>query len=426
MVAISSFALAGFSAVSIDIGNYMLIRQRLQNALDAAALAGAQSLPFDQQGAERLAREFADHNGLEPSDIEPIRFGCLVDVDKEQPGTPEKSDVASLCRRYENRLPEFKCDATSCYRACEFDPTHGSTGCNTIRISATRNVQPFLASLVGFTDPLVARLEGAACRGLCGTPPELDVVMILDRTESLSAEQFENVRDGARSVLDSNFIPELHRFALAMIPPDPARQGDHLLSDLLPSDDQRLRDIIENEIVRAGSDTNLANPVRQAVDLLTGPQARDGATRQIVLLTDGVSDSTQSNPTCEDAFQAAQRADQAGIRVFTIGYFRTESDGKDKCSSKQEAANWQNVEAHELLVRMAVGSVDAESDFPDCGKVENDDGDDFFCAIAEGEAADGRINLTNIFNRIIQEILTRVGSGSSLVDLSAYNRAYTQ
>lgn len=56
------------SALVIDVGRLAVERQKLQNAVDAAALAAASKLP-DAAGAEEAARTYAGLNGVDPSEI---------------------------------------------------------------------------------------------------------------------------------------------------------------------------------------------------------------------------------------------------------------------------------------------------------------------------------------------------------------------
>ncbi|MDP4183362.1 MAG: pilus assembly protein TadG-related protein [Bacillota bacterium] len=58
----------GMSAIVVDIGNVVVERQKLQNAVDSAALAAAQELP-DKQRAIEVANKYIADNGFTPEDI---------------------------------------------------------------------------------------------------------------------------------------------------------------------------------------------------------------------------------------------------------------------------------------------------------------------------------------------------------------------
>jgi len=58
-------AILGFAAMAIDVGIFLHERRDLQNAADAAALAGAAELPESLSEAEAKVHEWADKNGID-------------------------------------------------------------------------------------------------------------------------------------------------------------------------------------------------------------------------------------------------------------------------------------------------------------------------------------------------------------------------
>lgn len=68
IVALVMTALLGFTAFVVDIGAVATEKQKLQNAIDAACLAGAQDLPNTSQAAT-TANNYIQLNGYQPSDI---------------------------------------------------------------------------------------------------------------------------------------------------------------------------------------------------------------------------------------------------------------------------------------------------------------------------------------------------------------------
>jgi Flp pilus assembly protein TadG len=68
VVALTMAVLLGFSALVIDMGALYLEKSRLQSALDAAALAGAQELP-DTAGAASAARKYYAANGCDAAGL---------------------------------------------------------------------------------------------------------------------------------------------------------------------------------------------------------------------------------------------------------------------------------------------------------------------------------------------------------------------
>lgn len=59
----------GMTAFAVDIGLILIEKQKLSDALDAAALAGAQELPRNPQGAELAANNYAQLNGVDNPQI---------------------------------------------------------------------------------------------------------------------------------------------------------------------------------------------------------------------------------------------------------------------------------------------------------------------------------------------------------------------
>jgi hypothetical protein len=73
-VVILMIVLLGCAALAIDVGMLTYEKARLQNACDAAALAGAQELPDDLPAATNKAYYYADENDLPSSEITSIEF----------------------------------------------------------------------------------------------------------------------------------------------------------------------------------------------------------------------------------------------------------------------------------------------------------------------------------------------------------------
>jgi Flp pilus assembly protein TadG len=69
MVALTLVGLFGFTALSVDIGRLATTRRQLQNAADAAALAGAFHLPSDRETAAAKAVDWATRNGLQAFEV---------------------------------------------------------------------------------------------------------------------------------------------------------------------------------------------------------------------------------------------------------------------------------------------------------------------------------------------------------------------
>lgn len=64
ITALAMTAILGFSALVIDIGLIFIERTKLSNAIDAAALAGAQELPSNPEKAIQVAKQYTNKNGI--------------------------------------------------------------------------------------------------------------------------------------------------------------------------------------------------------------------------------------------------------------------------------------------------------------------------------------------------------------------------
>jgi Flp pilus assembly protein TadG len=71
LTTVALVVLLGMAAFVLDVGNWFRTDRRLQGTSDAAALAGAQMLPADPDGARATALEYANKNGGDvlPADI---------------------------------------------------------------------------------------------------------------------------------------------------------------------------------------------------------------------------------------------------------------------------------------------------------------------------------------------------------------------
>ena len=74
--ALAMVVILGFAAMAIDVGVFLHERRDLQNAADAAALAGAAELPESPAEAEAKAHEWADKNGIDIAggELDPVEI----------------------------------------------------------------------------------------------------------------------------------------------------------------------------------------------------------------------------------------------------------------------------------------------------------------------------------------------------------------
>jgi Flp pilus assembly protein TadG len=341
-----------FVAMVVDVGFLVMEKRKTQNALDAAALAGAQELPQDSAAAQDKALEYAVANGLDADELS-IAFECT-------------SQISLIC--------------------------NASAGTyDTIVIEATSKAPVFFGGILGmvgdpgcWTDGCDVSALAAACSGGCGSSTvEVDVVAVVDHTGSMSLTELANAKDGAKAMYKT-FDAQIHDVALAVTPPvDPADYCDTIrrwddpqtwLPVGLTSDYQTSANQIDDFsnlvsttacLDRAsgsgdvpGPHTNLGEPMKAAMDELLN-NGRPNATKGIVFLSDGAANIVDSASAaavgaqgpCDYAAKMADLAKSNGIEIYTIAY-----GADDICDRDDLASPWYNKSATELLEAMATDS----------------------------------------------------------------------
>ena len=88
---LTAAVLFGFTAMAVDVGLILHQRRQLQNAADAAALAGAIELPQSPSLAYDKAQEWAENNGIDVAggdqldiSVDPIDNSVTVRVEREE------------------------------------------------------------------------------------------------------------------------------------------------------------------------------------------------------------------------------------------------------------------------------------------------------------------------------------------------------
>jgi hypothetical protein len=266
--------LLGFTALAVDVGFFLRHKALVQQAVDAAALAAAQELPTDQATAEQLAKDYAEKNGVDPDTIQ-VSFRCTSTY-------------------------TIACDASQ-------------DKWDTIQVSGSLDVPFFFAPVLSlitsedkcFFGTCAVVNSAAGCKGLCGGDPTVpvDVVMILDRTGSMSDGDLANAKNAANTLFDT-FNANFHRVGLAVLgagvseanPCDDALPGvwlpDHLVDDYQYSDGSiSYGSKIVSDVAcldQSSQGTNLGDPMAAAIAELQA-NGRADTTWGIVLLTDGAA-----------------------------------------------------------------------------------------------------------------------------------------
>lgn len=350
-VALLMVVLLGFAALAIDGANLRHIKEREQKAADAAALAGVIHLPDDPAAAQAAAQDIASRNTFTDD-------GATTSVN--------------------------------------IDPSS-----NTLKVTVTRTVTNFFAGVLGIDSSTVSATATAAYERPASVATPVDLVLIIDRTSSMTSTDLANAKNAAKALLRS-LDPAIHHVALGVLGPSQTasscsgaygRSGPlpggvwlaspypaaPLMSDYKNSDNSlnggsqivRTIDCLNTSSVG----TDLTTPVREATSYLAA-NARAGARRGIILMTDGQPNTT-SNP-CQDAEQQATLTKQAGIEMVTIGF--GVNRGAVDCPDVAGAYS-SRPPVTRLLASMAspIDGVPATDQCRTDPAIENSDNDNFFC-----------------------------------------------
>lgn len=435
----------GFAALVIDVGVLRISNARLQNALDAGALAGSALLPDDPNGASAAAYQYAQLNycggrsscsDLPLSDIT-VTFRCVIGG---LSGAPRATDVqAGVCNPGVNHA--FTCNVTGCQNAgsppvnwqADCVPAEGNK-CNTIVLNGRVTVPYHFGPVVGADSGTTQLVTAVGCTGLCGVKPTnpIDLVIIVDRTGSMNGVDAANARTAADSVRQQ-YDPAEQWIGLSLLGPSlppsgtcPTVVDPTLGSASFPANLQRWLPIglsgdapapnidhysdplspLRNAIAcfTVGDATDLSDPIYAAIFELRN-FGRPNSTKGIILETDGQPNESVATPVnndyCAEALIAAQAAKNAGIELFTIGFGL---DGSNNVNDPRACPSGPLPRT--LLAMMATQpSVDGG-----CPGTSNDDGDHFFCV---PKTAGVSANLATQFQRAASAL----AGGTKLIKL---------
>jgi hypothetical protein len=397
--------LMGLSALVIDVGVLRRNGQELWNAMDAGSLAGAAELPDDPTGAAAAARRFATVNfpGVNAADIN-VSYRCIVG-DRNNDGVPDPADLPSVCNPGPSPSGGWRCSGGICAAICV--PGTGIS-CNTIVLASAASVNFTFGRAVGVNQGTTGQVVSAACVGPCGASPTVpvDLMVIIDRSSSMSAADILNARDAANSVLKL-YNPETQYIGLGLLGPSstatscsganspaqgvPAASTTGAvtwtpvgLSGVGAPVNQRYLNVngtlnTSSTLVKAiacftqsSTGTILSTPTTAAKNYLNA-NARSDAVKGIMLMTDG----EPNGDTCTASAAAATAAKTAGIEFFTVGFG---IDSTFKCPDSSGV--WYNKTVTNLLANMATDSIDNG-----CTAAENLDKDHFYCQPKSGDLA---------------------------------------
>jgi Putative Flp pilus-assembly TadE/G-like len=380
VVALLMVVLGGSAAMTFDLSRLRHERHLIQAAVDLGSLAGAAYMPVSSPAtaaqAEAVALEVASANaGQLSSGNVSISFLCVVS-DPEGNGGADSDELRYRCGHPDVDWGDGLWTSRNGKASHPCNPYAGDV-CNTIKLTASSTIDFYFAPLLGFNSGSTGGVQAASCRG-CGPAP-LDMVIVVDRTGSMSTTDVANVRnaiansDGALNSVLEFYDPTNVRIGLVAVPyrnttncnvgvadpqfypaTNPATwqvvpiSGGYRLSsgNLNPSSTlvQRVQclqragspDIIVDGRDSDGNHTNYGDPIAAAQWMLEN-QGRPGIPNAIVFMGDGEANQPQAydsggrriagryNP-CAYAATAASAAKTrvaSGIdptTVFSLGY----------------------------------------------------------------------------------------------------------
>ncbi len=417
----------GTTALALDIGKLIHEHQRLSNALDAGALAGAASLPSDPAAAQAAAVSFAKAN--DPAATPAVTFWCIV-ASSGASKVVLAGQVPSVCNP--GTLVGVRCDDKICAIPCV--PGGGRT-CNAITLTDDKDVPYAFAPVIGFDVGNTGSIAANACRGSCGaiTSNPMDVVLVADRTGSMSTTDRNSMVSGIKSTLQTMdkeqkyvALGTIHRSTstpgTCITTPSPDLTGpwvpvpfsnDYTLNPALPNTTPPLNTnstLVKglNCLGASSKGTHLAAPMKAAARYVLGltpnnlgslPARANPAKKAIIFETDGqpneqnVSGSTALNTSsdigssngaiaCNNLKAVAANAKAQNVLIVTVAF--------------GDATSARCVGGGELVRDVLAASASPDADGnpsvsdTDCSNpavraVENGDNDFFFCAASGAE-----------------------------------------
>jgi Flp pilus assembly protein TadG len=421
LFALTIIVVFGAVAFVIDVSRLYHARQVLQNAVDLGALAGAQELPAADPvkgtAAATIATRVAEANApqLAGGAALTVSFRCIVG-DRDQNQVPDAGEVPFICGPSSGTwaASTWTYKRTRASHVC--DPFAGDK-CNTIRLQTSEEVDFYFAPVMGIDTGNTGTISASSCKGACGAASSpVDVVMVLDRTGSMTAADIANMKNAAMSVL-SFYDSSQQWVGLVALPygqpsdkcqvnnPQNYPNSNYQDWQVTPLSTDYTRAggglntssrIVQaiNCLQRAGSPTvnvngrnqtsaghtNLGDPLDAARDMLR-LQGRDDVPDVIIFETDGQANQPNGLQPCNYLNTKANAAKAADQTIFTIAFGL---DSPPVRCSYDTSGPFRN--AYATVNIAAAATQPSPDDLPGgCGVNENKDGDWYFCTPAASD-----------------------------------------
>ena len=217
LTAFLSLALLASAALGVDIAMQVMEKQKLTDTLDMAAHAGAYELPGNGAGAAAAALAMANANDFGADPV--VDLWCVVAA-TGTPKAPNAAQIPSTCNPgtapfTAARYPGLRCNNALCAIPCV--PAQGDM-CNTVRVADSKVVPFAFGPAVGTPEGSTGNQVSVACKGSCGAelPNPMDVVVVADRTPSMSDANRGQMQQGMKAMLQG-MQPSQHYVAFSAL-----------------------------------------------------------------------------------------------------------------------------------------------------------------------------------------------------------------
>jgi hypothetical protein len=314
LVVVFLLTLLLFCGAVIDIGNAYRVKQALQASADAAVAAGAGNLPNTgaaSAAAHNLSAESTAKNRI--------------------PGVPNVTANITL--------------------DCSTSPNFCNPA-NTVHITETANIPTYFLRIIGINS-ITESVHAQACSPCGGLP--LDVMIVLDRTGSMSGSKITNAKNGILAFL-SGMDPSIDNVGLVVLPP--ATSTSQACST---NDDQQYQDTtpayllvgLSNTYASSLGNLNDTSPLVSTVNCVHAvggtsytlaldnayqelqAHGRVGTQKVIVFLSDGAANfgpqyypntSPYLTNPCKSAVDNAATMKANKVLIYTIAYTTSSTD----------------------------------------------------------------------------------------------------